>query len=195
MMQVNLEDLLIYLMDKYLALLAGIIFLIPGLIIAIAIKISSKGAVLYWSNRVGKDGILFSMPKFRTMVQDTPTIATDLLENPRQFITPVGSFLRRTSLDELPQLWCILRGQMAIVGPRPALFNQHKLIALRETLGVNSLIPGLTGWAQIHGRDELSEEDKAYLDAHYLRIRSLGINIFIIWKTFLMVIRGESISH
>lgn len=194
-MQVNLEDLLIYLMDKYLALLAGIIFLIPGLIIAIAIKISSKGAVLYWSNRVGKDGILFSMPKFRTMVQDTPTIATDLLENPRQFITPVGSFLRRTSLDELPQLWCILRGQMAIVGPRPALFNQHKLIALRETLGVNSLIPGLTGWAQIHGRDELSEEDKAYLDAHYLRIRSLGINIFIIWKTFLMVIRGESISH
>lgn len=165
------------------------------LLVALAVRLTSPGPALYWSDRVGKDNRLFKMPKFRSMRIDTPAVATHLLQKPEVWLTPIGSFIRRTSLDELPQLWCILKGDMSFVGPRPALFNQHDLIELRTAQGVHELVPGLTGWAQINGRDELSIPDKVSFDATYLRTRSISLDIQIIWRTFTQALRSQGVSH
>lgn len=163
--------------------------------IAVAVLSTSKGPVIYWSRRVGRNNGIFKMPKFRTMGVGTPPLATHLLGNPKQYLTPVGSFLRRSSLDELPQLWSVLIGNMSLVGPRPALFNQHDLIQLRTKYGVHLLLPGLTGWAQVNGRDELSIEDKVALDVYYVENQSFGLDIKILWSTLIKVIRREGVSH
>ena len=163
--------------------------------VALVVKSSSRGPVLYWSDRVGRQNVLFSMPKFRTMHVGTPVVATHLLRDPETHLTPIGSFLRRSSLDELPQLWCILKGEMSFVGPRPALFNQQDLIALRTAGGAHMLLPGLTGWAQINGRDELPIPTKVELDIEYLKRKSLGFDIKIMFLTFLKVIRSDNVSH
>jgi O-antigen biosynthesis protein WbqP len=176
-----------------LAILA--IFLFPLLFVAFLVRVTSPGPVLYWSDRVGKHNRIFKMPKFRSMRIDTPAVATHLLQNPDQWLTPIGSFLRKTSLDELPQLWSILKDDMSFVGPRPALFNQDDLIALRTNAGVHELVPGLTGWAQVNGRDELPIHDKVKLDAEYLQMRSLGFDLWIMWLTLLKVLRRDGISH
>jgi O-antigen biosynthesis protein WbqP len=181
--------------DFSLATISLIIFLLPLLVISIAVKASSQGPIFYWSQRVGKNNQLFWMPKFRTMRVNTPTVATHLLDNPQQWLTPIGSFLRKTSLDELPQLWSILIGQMSFVGPRPALFNQQDLIAFRTEKGVHTLTPGLTGWAQINGRDELPIPQKVAFDVQYLEQQSLIFDLKIIVKTFLKVIQHDGIQH
>lgn len=168
---------------------------LPMCIVALAIKLSSKGPVLYWSQRVGKHNKLFRMPKLRSMRHGTPAVATHLLEDPAQYLTPIGSFLRKSSLDEVPQLWSILTGDMSFVGPRPALFNQYDLIALRKQHGVDNLLPGLTGWAQINGRDELSITDKVDFDAAYLRNRSFVLDLTILWRTFIKVCKRSGVSH
>jgi O-antigen biosynthesis protein WbqP len=165
------------------------------LIVALCVKLTSRGPVLYWSDRVGKDNKLFSMPKFRTMRTGTPALATHLLAEPDKFLTPIGSFLRRSSIDELPQLWSILKGDMSFVGPRPALYNQSDLIELRTAAGVSKLVPGLTGWAQINGRDELDIPDKVRLDAEYMRLRSFTLDLRIMVQTFFKVFRREGITH
>ena len=183
------------LLDFCLGLLAIAIALIPLLCIALLVRITSPGSVFYWSNRVGRGNHIFKMPKFRSMRVDTPVAATHLLQSPSQWLTPIGSFLRRTSLDELTQLWSILKGDMSFVGPRPALFNQEDLIRLRTDAGVHELLPGLTGWAQVNGRDELSIPDKVKLDAEYLEKRSLGFDLWIIWLTLLRVLRRDGVSH
>jgi O-antigen biosynthesis protein WbqP len=183
------------LIDLYLALLAGLLFALPFLLVAILVKLTSTGSILYWSDRVGRHNKIFKMPKFRTMLVDTPVVATHLLENPEQFLTPIGSFLRKSSLDELPQLWSILRGDMSFVGPRPALFNQDDLIALRAQYGVDKLLPGLTGWAQINGRDELPIPDKVKLDVEYLQNQSLFFDIKILGLTFFKVLRSDGVQH
>ena len=183
------------LLDFFLGLLAIAIALIPLLCIALLVRITSPGSVLYWSNRVGRGNHIFKMPKFRSMRVDTPLAATHLLQSPSQWLTPIGSFLRRTSLDELPQLWSILKGDMSFVGPRPALFNQSDLVALRTDAGVHELLPGLTGWAQVNGRDELSIPDKVKLDAEYLEKRSVGFDLWILWLTLLKVLRRDGVSH
>jgi O-antigen biosynthesis protein WbqP len=167
----------------------------PLLLVALAVRLTSQGPALYWSDRVGKDNAIFKMPKFRSMRTDTPAVATHLLDKPEAWLTPIGSFIRKTSFDELPQLWCILKGDMSFVGPRPALFNQHDLIDLRTQQGVHRLVPGLTGWAQINGRDELSIPDKVGFDATYLRTKSLAIDIKIIWRTFTQALRSQGVSH
>jgi O-antigen biosynthesis protein WbqP len=151
--------------------------------------------VLYWSDRVGKDGVLFSMPKFRSMRTDAPALPTHLMTDGRAYLTPIGAFLRRSSLDEFPQLWSILKGDMSFVGPRPALFNQNDLMALRREKGVDRLVPGLTGWAQVNGRDELSIPDKVAIEAEYLDRRSFGFDLYILWLTGLKVLRASGISH
>jgi O-antigen biosynthesis protein WbqP len=156
---------------------------------------TSPGPALYWSDRVGRKNAIFRMPKFRTMRTDTPAVATHLLGNPDQFLTPIGSFLRKTSLDELPQLWSILKGDMSFVGPRPALFNQYDLIELRTRYHVDELLPGLTGWAQINGRDELAIPDKVKLDVEYLQRQSLLFDLNILFFTFLKVVRREGVTH
>lgn len=181
--------------DVAIALLAGMILLVPGLLIALAVKITSPGPALYWSKRVGRDNKLFDMPKFRSMVVGTPTVATHLLGDSAQWITPIGRFLRLTSLDELPQLWSILAGDMSLVGPRPALHNQHDLIALRTERGVHKLRPGLTGWAQINGRDEIPIPEKADLDAYYLHHQSLVLDLRILILTVVKVARSEGVVH
>ena len=181
--------------DFVLALLASLFFLPLLAALAIVVKTTSKGPVLDWSNRVGRDNRIFSMPKLRTMRIDTPVVATHLLTNPDQYLTPVGGFLRRTSLDELPQLWCILTGDMSIVGPRPALFNQQNLIEMRTEQGVHTIRPGLTGWAQINGRDELPIPEKVRLDADYLRQQSLSFDVKVMFLTFLKVARREGVTH
>ena len=163
--------------------------------IALFVRVTSKGPVLYWSSRVGRHNKLFMMPKFRTMRVDTPAVATHLLSNPKDCLTPIGSFLRKSSLDELPQLLSILKGDMSFVGPRPALFNQDDLITLRTDAGVHEMVPGLTGWAQVNGRDELPIPDKVKLDAEYLQRRSLGLDLWILWLTLLKVLRREGVSH
>jgi O-antigen biosynthesis protein WbqP len=168
---------------------------LPMCIVALAIKLTSKGPVLYWSHRVGKDNKLFSMPKLRSMRHGTPAVATHLLEDPSQYLTFIGPFLRKSSLDEVPQLWSILVGDMSFVGPRPALFNQNDLIALRSEHGIDSLIPGLTGWAQINGRDELSILEKVRLDKYYLDNRSIGLDLKILWRTWIQVFQRQGISH
>jgi len=183
------------LFDLTLALIASCILFLPIIITAILIKLTSKGPALYWSDRVGRNNHIFKMPKFRSMKIDTPAVATHLLKDPKSVLTPIGDFLRKSSLDELPQLWSILKGDMSFVGPRPALFNQDDLIALRTEKGVHHLVPGLTGWAQINGRDELPIPQKVELDVEYLQRQSLWFDIKIIWLTFLKVVKKDGISH
>jgi O-antigen biosynthesis protein WbqP len=183
------------LVDLILTSVAVLLLLLPVLMVAVLVKLTSKGPVLYWSDRVGKSNGIFKMPKFRSMKVDTPVVATHLLPDPKSVLTPVGDFLRKSSLDELPQLWCIFKGDMSFVGPRPALFNQDDLIALRTEKGVHDLVPGLTGWAQINGRDELPIPQKVALDVEYLHHRSLWLDIKIIWLTFIKVIRKDGVSH
>lgn len=181
--------------DLCLALCAAAIFFLPFAVLALLVKLTSKGPVLYWSDRVGRGNHLFSMPKLRTMRTDTPVVATHLLANPQQFLTPIGGFLRKSSLDELPQLFCIIRGDMSVVGPRPALFNQHNLIEMRTEQGVHEVRPGLTGWAQVNGRDELPLPEKVRLDADYLRMQSIPFDFKVILLTVLKVIRRDGIVH
>jgi O-antigen biosynthesis protein WbqP len=181
--------------DIILVLIACSVLALPMLLVALAVRLSSQGPALYWSDRVGKNNAIFKMPKFRSMRTDTPAVATHLLENPQAWLTPIGSFLRKTSLDELPQLWCILKGDMSFVGPRPALFNQHDLIELRTSVGVHELVPGLTGWAQINGRDELSVPDKVRFDAEYLKRQSTSLDLLILWRTLLQALRSKGVSH
>ena len=169
--------------------------LIPILLIALLVKTSSTGPAIHWSTRVGRNNTLFQMPKFRTMRTDAPDVATHLLTDSDQYITPVGKILRKTSLDELPQLWSILKGDMVFVGPRPALHNQDDLIKLRTDGGVYELVPGITGWAQINGRDELSIPDKVELEAYYLKHRSFWFDLTILWKTLFSVGKRKGISH
>ncbi len=183
------------LFDFAVAGVTAIVFLIPILIVAAAVKITSPGPVLYWSDRIGRDNRIFRMPKFRSMRVDTPAVATHLLNNPAAYLTPIGSFLRKSSLDELPQLWCILKGEMSLVGPRPALFNQHDLIQLRTERGVEALVPGLTGWAQINGRDELPIPQKVALDEDYLRRRSFLFDLRILILTAARVLRSDGVVH
>jgi O-antigen biosynthesis protein WbqP len=183
------------LFDLLLGLLACFLLLLPVLLVAIAVRFTSKGPALYWSDRVGRNNVIFKMPKFRSMRVGTPAVATHLLSNPQAHLTPIGSFLRKSSLDELPQLWSILVGDMSFVGPRPALFNQQDLIALRTEQGVHTLVPGLTGWAQVNGRDELPIPEKVKLDAVYLERQSLEFDLYIVWLTFVKVIRRDGITH
>nr|WP_217345491.1 sugar transferase [Noviherbaspirillum sp. L7-7A]MBV0879776.1 sugar transferase [Noviherbaspirillum sp. L7-7A] len=181
--------------DLFLAFAFFLPILFPLCAIALAVKLTSPGPAFYWSDRVGRKNRIFRMPKFRTMRTDTPAVATHLLGNPDQFLTPIGSFLRKTSLDELPQLWSILKGDMSFVGPRPALFNQYDLIELRTRHHVDELLPGLTGWAQINGRDELAIPDKVKLDVEYLQRQSLLFDLNILFLTFLKVVRREGVTH
>lgn len=183
------------LLDLFLALCASAVLILPITLVAIAVRLTSKGPAIYWSDRVGKNNQIFRMPKFRSMRIDTPAVATHLLGNPDQFLTPIGSFLRKSSLDELPQLWSILIGDMSWVGPRPALYNQDDLIALRTEKNVHTIVPGLTGWAQINGRDELPIPQKVELDAYYLAHQSLVLDIKILCMTFFKVIRRDGITH
>lgn len=183
------------LFDFVLASIAGLLLLIPMLVIAALVRLTSPGPALYWSDRVGKNNVIFRMPKFRSMFTGTPAVATHLLGDANSYVTPVGHFLRKSSLDELPQLWNILTGDMSFVGPRPALFNQQDLIELRTLCGVDKLSPGLTGWAQVNGRDELPIPDKVALDEEYLRKQSFFFDVRIIVMTFAKVIRRDGISH
>jgi O-antigen biosynthesis protein WbqP len=181
--------------DVVLALVAFSILIIPSLIVALLVKLTSLGPILYWSDRVGMNNTIFKMPKFRSMKTDTRAVATHLLQDPKSVLTPIGDFLRKSSLDELPQLWCILKGDMSFVGPRPALFNQDDLIELRTQQGVDKLLPGLTGWAQVNGRDELPIPDKVALDVEYISKQSFWFDIYIIWLTFLKVVKRDGVSH
>ncbi len=181
--------------DLLLSLVAAVLLLIPCLLVWLAVRLSSPGPALYWSQRIGQNNVIFKMPKFRSMRIDTPAVATHLLQNPEQWLTPIGSFLRKSSLDELPQLWSILKGDMSFVGPRPALFNQDDLIALRTEKGVHELVPGLTGWAQVNGRDELPTPHKVQLDVEYLQQQSLLFDLKILWLTVLKVLTRDGVSH
>jgi O-antigen biosynthesis protein WbqP len=183
------------LVDLILAVVAIVFLLLPIIIVSFLVRLTSKGPALYWSDRVGVNNVIFKMPKFRSMRVDTLVVATHLLADPKSVLTPVGDFLRKSSLDELPQLWCILKGDMSFVGPRPALFNQDDLIALRAQKGVDKLVPGLTGWAQVNGRDELPIPQKVTLDVEYLNRQSFGFDVYIIWLTFIKVIRKDGVSH
>ena len=182
-------------LDLTLAIVVLALASVPMLLIGVLVKLTSPGPVLYWSDRVGHDNYIFRMPKFRTMRVDTPAVATHLLGRPDQYLTPIGGFLRRISLDELPQIWSILIGDMSLVGPRPALFNQVDLIALRVESGVHRLVPGLTGWAQINGRDELSIPQKVQLDVEYMKNISLFMDIKILWLTFHKVLVCRGVTH
>jgi O-antigen biosynthesis protein WbqP len=181
--------------DIFLGSLASLMLLFPLLLVAIAVRLTSSGPVLYWSDRVGRNNTIFKMPKFRSMRLGTPAVATHLLPDARSHLTPIGSFLRKSSLDELPQLWSILVGDMSFVGPRPALFNQRDLIYLRTQAGVNALTPGLTGWAQVNGRDELPISKKVEFDAEYLNRQSFWFDIKILWLTFFKVFLRDGVSH
>ena len=183
------------LFDVVLGCLAALVLFVPVLLVAVAVRLTSKGPALYWSDRVGRNNVIFKMPKFRSMRVGTPTMATHLLADAHSHLTPIGSFLRKSSLDELPQLWSILAGDMSFVGPRPALFNQQDLIALRTAQHVHTLVPGLTGWAQVNGRDELPIPDKVKLDVAYLQRQSLWFDIRILWLTFVKVLRRDGVSH
>lgn len=183
------------LFDVVFALVAGIVLLLPIGLLALCVRWTSPGPALYWSDRVGRDNRIFRMPKFRSMRLDTPAVATHLLSDPDQYLTPVGSFLRKTSLDELPQLWSILKGDMSLVGPRPALFNQQDLIEQRTQAGVHRLVPGLTGWAQINGRDELPIPQKVLLDKEYMDRQSFALDLKIVFLTFWRVLRRDGVTH
>lgn len=183
------------LFDIFLSLFLLIILSIPILILGFIVSITSKGPIIYWSDRVGKNNKIFKMPKFRTMRIDTPVVATHLLTDPRSFLTPIGSILRKSSLDELPQLLSVLKGDMSFVGPRPALFNQDDLIELRTNCGVHHLTPGITGWAQVNGRDNLSTEIKTSLDLEYLNQHCFLMDMKILWLTLIHVVRTDNVSH
>lgn len=183
------------LFDLIIAALAGLILGLPLVLVAFLVKLTSKGPVLYWSDRVGRNNRIFRMPKFRSMLEGTPAVATHLLADPAAHLTPIGSFLRRSSLDELPQLWNIFKGDMSFVGPRPALFNQEDLIALRTRHGVHELLPGLTGWAQVNGRDDLPIPEKVILDVEYLQRRSMKFDLLILWRTFAKILAMAGVSH
>ena len=181
--------------DIFLGCLAAVILFVPMLLVAIAVRLTSKGPALYWSKRVGRNNVVFKMPKFRSMKMGTPVVATHFLADARMHLTPIGSFLRKSSLDELPQLWSILAGDMSFVGPRPALFNQQDLIALRTKQRVHTLVPGLTGWAQVNGRDELPIPEKVKLDVVYLEQQSFWFDIRIMWMTLVKVLKSDGVSH
>lgn len=181
--------------DLLMSVFASIILLVPAVLVALVVRLTSEGSIIYWSDRVGRYNKVFKMPKFRTMRVNTPAVATHLMVKAEQYLTPVGSFLRKSSLDELPQLWSILMGHMSFVGPRPALFNQDDLIKLRTEKGVEKLIPGLTGWAQVNGRDELPIPIKVGLDIEYMERQSYWFDMYILWLTFLKVFRGAGVSH
>lgn len=183
------------LFDLLLAVALIPLMAVPAGLIALLIRVSSRGPALYWSDRVGRHNRIFSMPKFRSMRTNTPAMATHLLADPAAYLTPVGSFLRKTSLDELPQLWSIFKGDMSFVGPRPALFNQDDLIASRTAQGVHELVPGLTGWAQVNGRDELSIAEKVKLDVEYMHRQSFWFDLRILWLTLMKVLRRDGVSH
>ena len=183
------------LFDLFLAIMASFLLLLPICLVMLLVKMTSKGSILYWSDRVGKKNVIFRMPKFRSMKADTPAVATHLLADPKGVLTPIGNFLRKSSLDELPQLWSILKGDMSFVGPRPALFNQDDLIALRTDKDVHNVLPGLTGWAQVNGRDELPIPDKVELDAEYVNRKSFMFDLYILWLTFIKVVRRDGVSH
>lgn len=182
-------------LDVFLAVFACVFLLIPILIIAIAVRLTSEGPVLYWSERVGRNSQIFRMPKFRSMRTDTPDVATHLLQQPDVWLTPIGNFLRKSSLDELPQIWSVLKREMSFVGPRPALHNQADLIALRKEAGVDELLPGITGWAQINGRDELTINEKVALDMEYFNKKSIFFDFKILWITLIKVIKGDGVKH
>jgi O-antigen biosynthesis protein WbqP len=181
--------------DIFFGCLAILILLFPLFMLGLAVRLTSKGPALYWSERVGRNNTIFKMPKLRSMRLGTPAVASHLLSDASSHLTPIGSFLRKSSFDELPQLWCILVGEMSFVGPRPALFNQHDLIDLRTQLGVHALSPGLTGWAQVNGRDELPVSKKVEFDAEYLNHQSLWFDFKILWLTFLKVFLRDGVSH
>lgn len=183
------------LFDLFLGLTAAVVLAVPIIMVALAVCLTSKGPVLYWSDRVGRGNRIFHMPKFRSMRVGTPAVATHLLQEPGVYLTPIGSFLRKSSLDELPQLWSILKGDMSFVGPRPALYNQDDLITLRTQVGVHHVLPGLTGWAQVNGRDELPIPDKVKLDAEYLQKQSFGFDLRILWLTFVKVVSRDGVTH
>lgn len=181
--------------DIFLGCLATVILLFPLMLVGIAVRLTSNGPALYWSDRVGRNNTIFKMPKFRSMRLGTPAVATHLMADAKSHLTPIGSFLRKSSLDELPQLWSILVGDMSFVGPRPALFNQHDLIELRTQKKVHTLVPGLTGWAQVNGRDELSIPQKVELDVEYVQRQGFWFDIQILWRTFLKVVQRNGVSH
>jgi len=181
--------------DVILSTLLIILLSIPLMTVALVVRLTSKGPAFYWSDRVGKDNQIFKMPKFRSMWIDSPSMATHLLNNPDSYLSPIGSFLRRSSLDELPQLFSVLKGNMSFVGPRPALFNQDDLVALRTEKGVDKLLPGITGWAQVNGRDELSIPDKVAFDVEYLHQQSFWFDMKILWMTLLKILKLEGVSH
>jgi len=183
------------LFDLILAFIAASLLLIPIVVVAVLVKLTSKGPVLYWSDRVGIHNIMFKMPKFRSMEVETPALPTHLLDDPDCFLTNIGGFLRKSSLDELPQLWCIMKGEMSFVGPRPALFNQYDLIFLRKGKKVDQLVPGLTGWAQVNGRDDLPIPQKVALDVEYMNRQSIWFDMRILWLTFLKVLGQDGITH
>ena len=181
--------------DFFLAIVVLFLLIIPIMFIFIAVWLSSKGPALHWSNRIGKNNKIFKMPKFRSMLIDAPSVATHLLDNPDTYLSPIGGFLRSTSLDEIPQLLSVLKGDMSFVGPRPALYNQDDLITLRTKKGVDNLLPGITGWAQVNGRDELSIPDKVAFDLEYLKHQSLWFDMKILWITLLKVVKRVGVSH
>ncbi len=183
------------LLDLVLAIILSVLFAVPMIVLALAVRLTSPGPILFWSDRVGRDDYMFKMPKFRSMKTNTPAVATHLLKNPQSFLTPIGGFLRRSSLDELPQIWSILVGDMSFVGPRPALYNQDDLIALRAERQVNTLVPGLTGWAQINGRDELSIAAKVDLDVEYMQKQSFFFDMYILYLTFIKVLGRDGVTH
>lgn len=183
------------LFDLLLVIVLIVVLFIPMCLVAIAVKITSRGAVLYWSDRVGVGNTIFRMPKFRSMNIDTPAVASHLLQDPSSVLTPIGNFIRKTSLDEIPQLWCILKGDMSFVGPRPALFNQDDLISMRTEKTIHYLVPGLTGWAQVNGRDELPIPKKVNLDEEYMFRQSFLFDMKILWLTFTNVIMRHGVSH
>lgn len=182
-------------LDLFLAIVALMVLLVPLLVVSVMVKLTSSGPALYWSDRVGRQNTVFKMPKFRTMKVGTPAVATHLLADANTYLTPIGSFLRRSSLDELPQIWSILTDEMSFVGPRPALYNQQDLIELRTAYGVHELTPGLTGWAQINGRDELPIPQKVALDVEYLQRQSLWFDLKILALTALKVLRRDNVAH
>ena len=181
--------------DLFVSTILLTLLLIPMLFIAIAIRLTSSGSSLYWSDRIGKNNVIFKMPKFRSMLIGAPNVATNMLDNPSSYLSPIGGFLRSSSLDELPQLYSVLKGDMSFVGPRPALFNQDDLAALRTAKGVDVLLPGITGWAQVNGRDKLSIAEKVVLDVEYLNRKSFWFDMKILWMTFLKVINRDGVSH
>ena len=183
------------LFDLVLALIAACLLIVPIVVVAVLVKLTSKGPALYWSDRVGMHNTIFKMPKFRSMKVETPAVATHLLVDPGSVLTSIGDFLRKSSLDELPQLWCILKGEMSFVGPRPALFNQYDLINFRTEKNIDKVLPGLTGWAQVNGRDELPIPEKVVLDVEYMERQSFWFDMYILWLTFLKVLRRDGITH